>query len=218
MKFLKKLIKIFFYLTLFFFIWTGTQAFTLGLQYYFQISENPQEEKTAAIVFGARVYNDGRLSPVTQDRVDTAFDLYQGKKVKKILVSGDHGTKEYDEVNAMRKYLLDRGVKEEDLFMDHAGFDTYDTIYRARDVFEVKDTYLVTQKFHLPRALYIADNLGITALGVPADKRKYRAAINYAIRERLARVKAVFNVFFHSKPKFLGEVISIDGDGRKSWD
>ncbi|HBU06542.1 MAG TPA: hypothetical protein DEB09_00485 [Candidatus Magasanikbacteria bacterium] len=171
-----------------------------------------------ALVLGAKVNNNGSLSAILGDRAKTALELYQNKKVQKILVSGDHGTTEYDEVNAMKKYFLDNGVLAEDIFLDHAGFDTYDSIYRARDIFQVESVIIVTQRFHLPRALYMAKNLGLNAKGFSADKQIYKGEARLEFRESLARIKAFFSILFNTKPKFLGEVIPITGDSRLSWD
>ncbi len=181
-------------------------------------SQDNLSKKQVALLLGARVYSNGNLSHVMQDRAETAIEIYKLGKVSKILISGDHGTSEYDEVNTIKDYLLERGVKGEDIFTDHAGFDTYDSVYRARDIFKVSSMIIVTQKFHLPRAVYIADSLGIDSAGIVADKRDYRDKERNQIRESVARVKAFLNVSFRAKPKFLGEVISIEGDSRESWD
>ncbi len=168
-----------------------------------------------AIVLGARVYSDGTPSPMLGDRLQTAVDLYKTGKVQKLLLSGDHGTKTYDEVNAMLEYCTDRGVPEQDVFTDHAGFDTYDTMYRARDVFKVTDCLVVTQGFHVPRAVYTARALGLDATGVVADLQKYQNEWRFSTREWLARIKAVFQLHVtHPKPTYLGPAIPIDGDGR----
>jgi SanA protein len=172
----------------------------------------------AAIVLGAYVYPDGRVSDMVADRLEAALTLYQTGKVKKILITGDHGTVEYDEVNTMRRYLEGKGVPTGDIFMDHAGFDTYDSMYRARDVFQVHTAVVVTQGFHIPRAVYIARSLGIEAEGVVADRWKYQAENYYEAREVLARIKAVGRLAVGSKPVFLGPVIPITGDGRATHD
>ncbi len=174
--------------------------------------------RQAALVLGARVYANGNMSPIFRDRVDTAIAEYKAGRADKILVSGDHGRPEYDEVNAAKNYLLEQGIPPEDIFLDHAGFDTYDSLIRARDVFGVKTLSIVTQDFHLPRALYIADALGLDACGVSADKQEYAGEQRRELRESLARIKAWFNVLVSSKPKYGGEAIPIEGDGQKSWD
>jgi SanA protein len=181
------------------------------------IVKSVQDAPTAecAIILGALVYQDGTPSSMVADRLTTGIALYKAGKVKKLLISGDHGQTTYDEVNAMLKYCLDRGVPDEDVFTDHAGFDTYDTMYRARDVFQVKDCLVVTQGFHLSRAVYTARSLGLDATGVRADIQTYPGGSRFALREWPARVKAVFQLkLTHPEPRFLGPVIPIDGDGR----
>ncbi len=183
----------------------------------FAIQDNVTARQTA-LLLGARVYDDGRLSHVMEDRALTAIQLYQSGKVDKILISGDHGTSGYDEVNTIKDYLINQNVSQEDIFTDHAGFDTYDSIYRARDIFEVESVIIVTQEFHLPRAVYIANFLGVKSIGVVADRRKYRDKERNQIRENIARVKAFLDVIFKAKPKFLGDKIPITGDSSDSWD
>ncbi|MFZ5597650.1 MAG: SanA/YdcF family protein [Bacillota bacterium] len=171
-----------------------------------------------AIVPGAYVTPDGHLCDMLRDRVDTAVDLYKEGKVKKILMTGDHGSISYDEVNSMRRYAESRGVPTSDIFMDHAGFSTYDSMYRARDVFVVDSAVIVTQKFHLPRAVYIARKLGIKAVGTEADRQEYAGDGIYVLREIPARLKAFAQVNLKSKPAFLGPEIPVSGDGRATHD
>ena len=181
------------------------------------IVENPADAPPAqcAIVLGARVYENGTPSPMLADRLETGVRLYELGKVDKLLLSGDHGQTDYDEVNVMLDYVLARGVPDEDVFTDHAGFDTYDTMYRARDVFEVTTALIVTQEFHLSRAVYTARELGLEVTGVVADLRPYYDEGRNAAREVLARVKAAMQLHItHPGPKYLGPVIPIDGDGR----
>lgn len=179
---------------------------------------NSMPSVQAALVLGAKVYQNGTLSGMLEDRAAAAVDLYESGKAEKILVSGDHGGKNYDEVNAVKDYLMERGVSEEDIFLDHAGFDTYDSLYRAKEVFKARSVIAVTQNFHLPRAVYIGNSLGIETYGLSADRHLY-ANIGYnKLREILSKAKAFLDVNFHSKPKFLGDPILVTGDGRKSWD
>ncbi len=161
----------------------------------------------AAILLGAAVYQNGKLTPVLEDRALTAIALYEDGKVSKILVSGDNAKLEYNEVIPVSKFLIARGIPEKDIFLDYAGFDTYDSMYRARDVFKVESAIVITQNFHLYRSVYIARHLGIDAYGLSADKRQYFAK-NY-IREYFARVKAFGDILFHSKPTFLGDPVPI---------
>jgi SanA protein len=168
-----------------------------------------------AVVLGARVFANGTLYAMTADRLEVAIQLYDLGKVDRLLISGDHGTTTYDEVNAMLEYAVERGVPEEDVFTDHAGFDTYDTMYRARHVFMVESAIVVTQSYHLSRAVYTARALGLEAVGVGADLRPYLHPLRNQAREILARVKAVIQLnVTHPGPRFLGPQIPITGDGR----
>lgn len=171
-----------------------------------------------ALILGAYVTPDGQLCDMLQDRVLTGVELYKQGKVNKLLMSGDHGRKSYDEVNNMRKYAESLGVPTEDIFMDHAGFSTYESIYRARDVFKVENMIVVTQEFHLPRALYISQKLGISAVGISADRHIYYGIELNKSREILARIKAFFETGAKVKPTFLGDAIPISGDGRATHD
>jgi SanA protein len=171
-----------------------------------------------AIVPGAYVTPDGKLCDMLADRVGTAVDLYKSGKVDKILMTGDHGRASYDEVNSMRKFAEAEGVPTGDIFMDHAGFSTYDSMYRARDVFQVDSAVIVTQNFHLPRAVYIARQLGVDAVGISADRHIYAGAQVYGYREIPARIKAFVQVAAGWPPKFLGPAIPVNGDGRATHD
>ena len=171
----------------------------------------------AAIVLGARVHPDGTLSPMLGDRVARALALYRAGTVEKIIVSGDHGSWSYDEPGAMRDELLAAGVPARDIFTDHAGFDTWSTMRRAVDVFGVRSAIVVTQGFHLPRALYLAAAAGLPAHGVASDLQPYgRPGLSAGGREVLARVKAVITVGV-GRPVVLGPPVPIAGDGRASW-
>jgi SanA protein len=171
----------------------------------------------AALVLGAHVRADGTLTPMLADRVRVAADLYLEGKVRKVLVSGDHGTVQYDEVNPMKRALMAAGVPERDVFTDHAGFDTWDSVVRARKVFGVSSALVVTQGFHLPRAVWLARQAGLEAHGVSADLHGYGVQGRRSkVREVLARVKAVEEAVTGSSPRFLGPRIPITGDGRAS--
>jgi vancomycin permeability regulator SanA len=175
--------------------------------------------KQVVLVLGTRVYAK-TVQPVLQGRLDVALLLYRRGLVSKFLVSGDHGSKYYDEANTMREYLLTKGVPSQDIFMDHAGFSTLDSLYRARDVFRVKSLIIATQSFHIPRSLYIARHLGIDAIGVPADESSVSDAVAFrnAIREPFARVKAWWDMFVGTPPTVLGSPIPIDGSGEGTRD
>ncbi len=171
------------------------------------------------IVPGAMVYQNSVPSAMLVDRLNVALEIYNKKVVNKIIVSGDHGTKEYDEVNTMRTYLINRGIPSEDIFMDHAGFDTYQTIYRARDVFRVKKALIATQDYHLLRALYIGQKLSVDLHGIDSTLRVYNNETKNRIREYFARVKAFIECeVTKPKPKYLGDYIPIYGDGNQTVD
>lgn len=173
----------------------------------------------AAVVLGAYASPDGWLCPMLADRVTTAVELYKDRRVQKIIMSGDHGQTDYDEVNQMRRYAEKLGVPAEDIFMDHAGFSTFDSMYRARLIFLVDSAVVVTQSYHLPRALYAAQAAGIEAVGVPADRQLYAGYRFYNLREIPARLKIFAQIhIIHAKPRFLGEVIPVNGDGRETLD
>src|SRR3989344_4429630 len=188
-------------------IYFGTKAYI-----YESVSEVPGAE--AAVIPGAAILSNGALSPIFIDRADMAIGLYKAKKVSKILVSGDNSTLSHNEVNPVRIYLLENGIPDQDIFLDHAGFDTYSTMYRARDIFRVNSMLITTQSFHLPRAVFIARRLGITAHGVSADMG-HLLFRNY-VSEVFADEKAMLDLMFDRKPKYLGDQIPITGDGRNS--
>ena len=166
------------------------------------------------MVLGALVHDDGRPSSVLEDRLRHAHELYVSGKAPKIIVSGDHGTEEYDEVNVMRNWLLARGVPAEDIFMDHAGFNTYDSMYRARDVFGVKRLLISTQQFHMARSLYIARRLGMDAHGYAATDEYLHRRKYLKFREFFAKGKVFLDVeIMKRSPKYLGEPIPITGSG-----
>ena len=169
-------------------------------------------------MLGAQVLPNGHPSPMLTDRIETAAELYRAGKVDKLLLSGDHGQWSYDEVGTMRRALLKRSIPAVDLFTDHAGFDTWDSAQRARRVFEVRSVIVVTQRFHMARALFAAHRAGLDATGFDADRRPYGKVMGkLRVREALARVKAVADALRGSDPRFLGPRIPIEGDGRASW-
>lgn len=170
------------------------------------------------LVLGAGVREDGSPSHMLEDRLLTGVALYRSGASDRILMSGDHGRENYDEVNCMKSFAMEKGVPSEDIFMDHAGFSTYESLYRAKEVFGAKKIVIVTQKYHLYRALYIADRLGLEAVGVAADYRGYTNQFFREVREILARNKDVLTTTFGTKPTYLGEKIPIDGDGDLSND
>jgi SanA protein len=172
-------------------------------------------ETQAAMVLGASVDPDGTLSPVLQERADEAIALYKAHKVLKILVSGDNAASNYDEVGPVRRYLLSAGIPPADIFLDHAGFDTYSSMYRARAIFDITSLTIVSQPFHLPRAVFIARHLGIDAYGAQAGEGELY--IYYSLREVPAFIKAFYDVETNRVPEYLGSQFPITGDGEKTW-
>lgn len=175
----------------------------------------PPEEapsQRVAIVFGARIYASGRLSAMLRDRVDTAIDLYKAGKVEKLLMSGDNRFADYDEPGAMMAYAIAQGVPADDIQPDYGGRRTYDTCYRAKAIFQVDSAIVVTQRFHLPRALFLCDQLGIDVVGVAADRRTYdpRSIAYSETREIPALVAALIDVIRRAPPPVLGEPIPIE--------
>lgn len=166
------------------------------------------------LVLGAGVHGE-TLSHMLEDRVKTGITLYDGGAAPKILMSGDHGRDDYDEVNAMKNYAKNEGVPSSDIFMDHAGFSTYESLVRAKEIFGVKKIVIVSQKYHLYRALYIARSLGLDAVGVDGQLRPYTTDTNIfnTLREFLARNKDFIYVKFNPAPTYLGDAIPINGDG-----
>lgn len=167
--------------------------------------------RRVAIVFGARVYASGRLSAMLLDRVETAVQLYHDGKVEKILMSGDHSAIYYNEPDAMAAYAIERGVPAEDVQPDYAGLRTYDTCYRARAVFGLEEAILVTQRFHLPRAIFTCEQLGIQAVGVAGDRRAYdpRSMAWSEMREVPATFVALVDVIRRSPPTFLDDPVPL---------
>ena len=173
---------------------------------------NTLEDIDCIIVLGAGIWGDGP-SPMLEDRLLEGIKLYENQVAPKLIMSGDHGREEYDEVNIMKKFAMEKGVPSEDIFMDHAGFATYDSIYRAKEIFEAKKVVIVTQKYHLYRALYIANRLGLEAYGVPSNPREYSGQFVRNLREILARDKDFVKCIFKPEPTYLGESIPVSGDG-----
>lgn len=171
------------------------------------------EDIDCIIVLGCQVKADGTLSHMLRDRLERGLELYKQEAASKIIMSGDHGQVDYDEVNAMKQYAIENGVPSEDVFMDHAGFSTYETVYRARDIFEARKVIIVTQEYHLYRALYIAKQLGVEAYGVSADLNRYAGQSIRDLREILARNKDFAKCIFKPEPTYLGEAIPVSGNG-----
>lgn len=170
-------------------------------------------EADCILVLGAGLKPDGTPNHMLQDRLDTAIYLYQNGAAPKILLSGDNGQEHYDEVNAMRIYVEGAGIPKEDVFLDHAGFSTYESMVRAKKIFRVRTSIIVTQRYHQYRALYLARGLGIEAWGVTADSRIYVGQSYRELREIAARNKDVLYLLVRPQPTYLGDQIPISGNG-----
>ena len=170
-------------------------------------------EPQCILVLGCAVWADNEPSPMLRDRLDTAIALYRAGVAPKLLLSGDNSIVEYSEPDCMLQYTLAQGVPPEDIFLDFAGFSTYESIYRAHAVFKADRLIVVTQKYHLFRALKACDALGIEAKGVAANQQKYAGRYYREAREVLARDKDLFKGIIKAKPTYLGDEIPIDGDG-----
>lgn len=190
-----------------FFLYTYIE--TTYTSYIYTIENVPENTVWLVLWAGAK---RGRISDIYKDRLKTAIQAYQENKIQKILVSGDNGSSSYDELTPAKNFLFENGVKKEDIFLDYAGFDTYDSIYRAREIFLAPRLTIFTQDFHLKRALYICDGLDIECVWVATDLQTYIYAQSYKFREVFSRCKAFLNVTFASKPKFLGDTIDIMGE------
>lgn len=192
-----------------------------GINQYVKLTANKSiiqevekaNKSDAILVLGCQVMEDGSLSLMLKDRLDKAIELYKQGISEKIIVSGDHGREEYDEVNAMKNYLIENEIPSENIFMDHAGFSTYESLYRASYIFKVENLTVVTQEYHLYRAVYIGNKLGIKTYGVPAEKTEYYGQTRREIREILARDKDFVKCIFKPTPTFMGEKISITTSG-----
>ncbi len=167
-----------------------------------------QETYDYILVLGAAVWQN-EPSPMLKDRLDKAITLYNEKKATKILVSGDHREEDYDEVNVMRRYLIKKGIPAEDIFMDHAGLSTYESIYRTKEFLEDQKIIIVTQKYHLPRALYIANSFHLKAVGIPAKETFYKGEFSRECREFLARNKDFVFSILKPNPTYNEEEISV---------
>ena len=200
----------------------------LGINGYVKKSTSDQILSSAAaaeltdadciLVLGCYVHDSGRPSDMLADRLRRGIELYRSGAAPKLLMSGDHGRKDYNEVRAMKLEAMEEGIPSEDIFMDHAGFSTYESIFRARDVFAADKIILVTQKYHLYRALYVANALGLEAYGVAADDHTYVGQAYRELREILARNKDFATSILKPAPTYLGEVIPVSGDGNLTND
>ena len=167
----------------------------------------------AIVVLGSSVFADGTPSGILQDRLDDGIALYFAGVAPKLIMSGDNGTESYNEVRVMKQYAIAQGVPSEDIFCDHAGFSTYESMYRAKYVFGCQRIVVATQTYHLYRALWSAKSLGMQATGVPSDYHEYQKQLQYDIREVPARTKDFFKALFRVPSTYVGDAISLDQDG-----
>lgn len=165
------------------------------------------------IVLGAGIVDNETPTPMLKDRLDAGILLYNLGVAPKVLLTGDNGQDYHNEIRVMLSYLLDAGIPSEDIFCDHAGFSTYDSMYRAQDIFDVKKAIVVTQTYHLYRALYIGESLGMTVMGIGSDQERYSGQSMREVREVLARVKDFFKSKTKPKSVLGGEAIPINGSG-----
>jgi SanA protein len=177
---------------------------------YTRIEDIPA--RRVAIVFGAGIWPDGRLSDVLADRVSTAVALYQAGKVEKLLMTGDNRFVDYNEPQRMKEYALSLGMPEQDIVLDYAGRRTYDSCYRAKEIFEAPNAILVTQRFHLPRALYTCNGLGLESVGVTADRRSYQRIRWFTLREQPAILMAWWEVMISHPEPVLGDKLPLFPD------
>ena len=176
------------------------------------------EDVDCILVLGCGIHDDGSPSDMLHDRLRRSVELYEAGVAPKLLMSGDHSRKGYDEVDAMKSFAIEAGIPSEDVFMDHAGFSTYESMVRAKEIFQAKKIIIVTQEYHLYRAIYIAEQLGMEAYGVSSNYRRYRNQSDMNTREVLARVKDVFSCIFWPEPTYLGETIPVWGNGNLTND
>ena len=215
---LKKVISLLLLLTLIFAqipILINAYMYEFSSRYFLTVDQAAKENFDCVLVLGAGVWGDGP-SHLLEERLNKGIEVYNTGCTNRILMTGDHGRVEYDEVNVMKNFAIGKGAVAEEVFMDHAGFSTYESMYRARDIFEVKKVVIVTQKYHLYRAVYNARKLGLDAYGVPADGQynfslPVRTYNNF--RESLARCKDFIWCIFKPEPTYLGKAIPISSSG-----
>lgn len=184
---------------------------------YILTPEEAGEGYDCVLVLGCGVWGN-TPSHMLEDRLLEGISLCQSGASEKLLMSGDHGREGYDEVNVMKKFAVDRGIPSEDVFMDHAGFSTYESMYRAKEIFKAEKILIVTQDYHLYRAIYDARALGLEAYGVASNPRSYGGQLYRDIREILARNKDFIYSIIKPEPTYLGEAIPVQGNGNLTND
>ena len=217
----KKFIKRLFVFGFLFIITVGILVLSINLYVKYSVDENILTLKEAGelsdvdciIVLGCGVNGNGTPSDMLRHRLDFAIDIYKNGGAPKLLMSGDHGRVGYNEVGIMKQYAIDAGVPSEDVFMDHAGFSTYETMYRAKEIFKAEKVIVVTQEYHLYRGMYNAEKLGMESYGVASDVYGYENRLYREAREAVARCKDFIWCIFKVKPTYLGEAIPVSGNG-----
>ncbi len=213
-KFLRCFLAVFLLGVITFFAVNGYVRITAGAKITSVKELKKTEEKAdAVLVLGAQVKPDGSPSVMLKERLDTGIKVYQSGLTDRIIMSGDHGRDDYDEVNAMKNYAVEQGVPSEHIFMDHAGFSTYESMYRAKEIFQAEDIIVVTQKYHLYRAVYDAEAMGLEARGIACDTDVYSGDTYRKLRESAAIAKDVGYSVLKPEPTFLGEPIPVSGNG-----
>lgn len=223
MKFIRNLIKVFSIFVVFGIIcYIGINIYVKSYADKYILSQEELEKIDnidCITVLGAHVRSDGSPSLMLESRLKSAIELYNDGISDKMLLSGDHGRGEYDEVNNMMRYVLENSnISDENVFLDHAGFSTYETAYRASEIFRVKKAVFVTQKYHLYRAVYDARKNGIEAYGVFCDDLDYPGMTYYKFRESLAICKDFIYCLLNVKPTYLGDSIPVSGSGISTHD
>lgn len=225
MKSFKKTLSIILRILIIFIILLGIMTVAINIyminyskKYILTIDNINTASVNCITVLGASVKSNGTPSNMLEDRLAESVVLYNVGVSNKIIMSGDHANDDYDEVNTMKNYAIKKGIPSSDIFMDHAGLNTYDSMYRLKDIFEVNSTIIVTQDYHLYRAIYIARKLGIEAYGIASNPREYNGQFYRDIREILARVKDYFKVIFEPESTVTGDTISVFGNGDSTND
>ncbi len=185
----------------------------INRQYILSEDEAASLDADCILVLGCGLWDDGTPTPMLSDRCNVGIRLFQAGASERLLMSGDHSRVDYDEVNTMKSLAVQEGIEPDSVFCDHAGFSTYESMYRAKHVFGVKRVIIDTQKYHLCRAIHDARALGLEAYGVSASERVYRSQWAQDIRELLARAKDLIYCIFRPEPTFLGDPIPISGPG-----
>jgi SanA protein len=180
---------------------------------YYSVKKFPKND--VGIIFGAGI-NGNQPSKYLKDRLDAGILLYKMKRINKILLSGDNGRDEYDELTVMKNYCYNHGVDTTKIFIDYAGFDTYSTMYRAKHIFKIKKATLISQEYHLNRAIYIGQKLGIKSAGYSANNGEYHGYKYVCFREYGSIFKSFFDVLRNREPRFLGTPININGPSNYS--